>query len=861
MSDDSKDAGDSHPVKSIVLFSDGTGNSSGKLFKTNVWRMYEAIDLGPAPPGMRDQIAYYDNGVGTSGFHPIRIVQGVFGWGLRRNALEIYRYVCRNYRPGDQIYGFGYSRGAFTMRLVMDMIASQGVVPYRDERQLARAARAVYATYRKSEPLGWRAPLVQLVRASTRLVTSSWRRLRGARRDDAPPNHRPAICFLGVWDTVAAYGGPITEVTRAFDNWVYPLSIPSYQLHPNIECARHALALDDERDSFHPLLWDEIHEEERVERKAARPGRIQQVWFAGMHGDVGGGYPDESLSFVSLLWMLEEAEKCGLRTLDIVIDRYRALVNSAGPMHDSRAGFGAYYRYQPRNTAIWLETEDKSVLSQRDPSIRDDAGNRRGLIREVKVHESVIARIANGTDSYAPLVLPDRFRVVGSGKYGEARQQDEAAVAAPRKAATTLLSSMDKALLPRIDRSGIVTGPSSGAMRLWDLVWQRRILYFMTLLATIALLLIPTWGHWQPADRSGFEAVLPSDGRDWLANIVRLPMPFLPTFTHGWIEGFARYPGLFFGLFFVILFLLRYNGRLDQRIQDAARGRWHEALSSAGPATEAPDAPSLIHKLRTSGPYQRGLWLLKWHVFPLLFGLAILLVALWIALIVTTQLRLPAMEADLGRCQTGNGRMHQAIGIRQADFETARTCNAEIGHVVRDTRYVVTFDVVDEWTDGGHRTTPQGASAGMLGVPGLLGAPLRRVINASYLQPLVAIREDPSEGTWSIWNYFRSPVYIHALELRPVPDVPNRYSGEFVARRDGELFLFANDAVLPYRLDAFYAGRWGANRGTACVTIRTEDATDPPAGEMGPICLRFSTKPAEDEDGSAAPDAATGPAR
>src|SRR4051794_2167514 len=134
---------DRHPPKNIILFSDGTGNSSGKLFKTNVWRMYEAVDLGPSPPDMRDQIAYYDNGVGTSTFKPLAILSGIFGIGLKRNVLHLYQYACRNYRPlkgqklgqemldeGDFIYGFGFSRGAFTMRMLIGMIADQGLVPY-----------------------------------------------------------------------------------------------------------------------------------------------------------------------------------------------------------------------------------------------------------------------------------------------------------------------------------------------------------------------------------------------------------------------------------------------------------------------------------------------------------------------------------------------------------------------------------------------------------------------------------------------------------------------------------------------------------------------------------------------------------
>src|SRR3954462_12486205 len=96
--------------KAIVLFSDGTGNSSAKLFKTNVWRMYEAVDLGPTAAGRRPQISYYDDGVGTSSFNPLAALGGALGWGLKRNVLDIYRYACRNYQDGDDIYAFGFSR-------------------------------------------------------------------------------------------------------------------------------------------------------------------------------------------------------------------------------------------------------------------------------------------------------------------------------------------------------------------------------------------------------------------------------------------------------------------------------------------------------------------------------------------------------------------------------------------------------------------------------------------------------------------------------------------------------------------------------------------------------------------------------
>src|SRR5687767_2485648 len=134
--------------KSIVLFSDGTGNSSAKLFKTNVWRMYEAVDLGPSAEGKRDQISYYDDGVGTSSFKPLTVLGGAFGWGLQRNVLDIYRFACRNYREHDDIYAFGFSRGAFTARLVVALIASQGLVRSTSEAELDRKSREAYRAFR-----------------------------------------------------------------------------------------------------------------------------------------------------------------------------------------------------------------------------------------------------------------------------------------------------------------------------------------------------------------------------------------------------------------------------------------------------------------------------------------------------------------------------------------------------------------------------------------------------------------------------------------------------------------------------------------------------------------------------------------
>src|SRR5471030_2889321 len=126
--------------RNIVLLSDGTGNSSAKVWRTNVWRTFEALDLSG-----NDQVAFYDDGVGTSSFKPMAILGGAFGFGLRRNVIALYKFACRNYHSSDdELFGFGFSRGAFTIRIVMGMIDSQGLIRAEDEDELDSLAKAAY---------------------------------------------------------------------------------------------------------------------------------------------------------------------------------------------------------------------------------------------------------------------------------------------------------------------------------------------------------------------------------------------------------------------------------------------------------------------------------------------------------------------------------------------------------------------------------------------------------------------------------------------------------------------------------------------------------------------------------------------
>jgi uncharacterized protein (DUF2235 family) len=829
-------------AKSIILFSDGTGNSSAKLFKTNVWRMYEAVDLGPAEAGKQNQIAFYDDGVGTSSFRPLALLGGIFGIGLKRNVLQIYSYVCRNYdpnsrplpgskikEPGDHIYGFGFSRGAFTMRLAIAMIADQGIIPYTEgnEEELQRKVEAAYDDFRRSRArraFQWFRETFGKNYDEERAKARVTERVKRKTGYDRASNYRPIIRFIGVWDTVAAYGGPVVEITRAVDNWFYPLSMPDYKLSKHIRRARHALALDDERDSFWPLLWDEIAEEEL--RASKLPGfdwidgkRLRQVWFSGMHADVGGGYPDESLSYVSLLWMITEAQDCDLRTIDSITERYRSLINSYGPIHDSRAGIGAYYRYQPRKIAAWLEPVRLSTLSLRDPEIRDDRKNvRKGLIRQPLIHESAIARIASGTDGYAPIALPDNFVIFPDASRETAPLATTGGPrakvkAAPRTCPPVLDPKVRRRLAPIAIRQGIATAMESAL----DFVWRRRIAYFANVLATIVLFGWPWIAGRAPNQFAEGGAdpgwiLLTASVREWLGKLITFVSAPLPNITRRWTDAWAASP-YWFVLFVAIIFALRLrSAALETKLRDRSRSIWHCAIPRIPPASAAqapqglgPHVKSDIEEFRNSPRFQRSLQILKWGVLPNVFAILIALLTIWVFLVAATQLALPFVETGTRLCPDGSAR--------PGEFQTSRLCNDAHRTVEAGQDYAITFEITSDWKDGSQATDPRGLSAGdMKWLSGYLGAPFRRVIGARYLQPIAEIR-------WEADSTRSAGAALQALDVEPVPDEPNLFEARFKARVGGQLYLFSNDAVSLLDLDYFYTSPQGKNEGSANVTV------------------------------------------
>jgi uncharacterized protein (DUF2235 family) len=369
-------------AKSIVVFSDGTGNSAIKGRGTNVFKMFESIDLNGhrTNPALTPQIAFYDDGVGTQNLRPLKIIAGATGLGLSRNVRQLYKEICRVYDPGDRIFLFGFSRGAFTVRSLAGLIGMMGLLDLsrcngRHQPEIDTAARfqqvvdRAYRMYKRCYP--------------PTLWQRLFRRDRGAVarfRKAYCRNEQIRIAFLGVWDTVDAVGLPF-GLNRVL-NLFYRFKFPDYELGEYVDRACHALAIDDERSSFHPLLWDERKE---------TTDRIEQVWFAGAHSNVGGGYPKQGMSIVALDWMMRKATEADLRFVEPDQEWCSAHASVDDQLYDPRTGLGIFYRWQPREIATIC---------------------RHNGIDRPQIHLSALERIARGTDDYAPGNLPPHARVV-----------------------------------------------------------------------------------------------------------------------------------------------------------------------------------------------------------------------------------------------------------------------------------------------------------------------------------------------------------------------------------------------------------------------------------------------------------------
>ena len=308
--------------KNIVVFSDGTGQEGGKGNNTNVYKLFNLVEDRTA-----EQITFYDRGLGT-GWR--KITGNISGMGISQNIYECYRFIFENYMAGDNIFLFGFSRGATTVRSLSAFIHLFGILP-------------------KSRP--------ELIKHAYKIYKIEDDKERKERADELVArnhNHWTKIKFLGVWDTVSALGVPLKSLDMLVD-WfpVFRHKYHNLRLSESVEHARQALAIDDERLTFHPKIWDkEIN---------LKYQSMKQVWFAGMHTDVGGGYKEQDLSDIPLIWMVEEAKQYGLRIY--AKHEVKTHPDADGIMHNSREGFPGYlFR---KATRTWdSQTHGKPLIHQ-----------------------------------------------------------------------------------------------------------------------------------------------------------------------------------------------------------------------------------------------------------------------------------------------------------------------------------------------------------------------------------------------------------------------------------------------------------------------------------------------------------------
>ncbi|WP_068275214.1 DUF2235 domain-containing protein [Aldersonia kunmingensis] len=258
-------------MKRLVVCYDGTWKSAEDDRISNVEKIARAIK--PRDAGGVSQIVHYVTGVGTGETLTDRVTGGAMGTGLEDGLISGYRFLALNYEPGDQVYLFGFSRGAYSARSLAGMIAFNGLLTMDGMLSRTNYLRKALKVY-KNRPC-YPADAVDHDTEEFRQMTYFGQA-------------RPKITFLGVFDTVGSLGVP-GKGGKGYE-------FHNVKLSPQVLRARQALAIDEPRLKFTPLVWD-----------AEGANDVKQVWFDGDHTDIGGGHDDEMLSDETLRWMVEES--------------------------------------------------------------------------------------------------------------------------------------------------------------------------------------------------------------------------------------------------------------------------------------------------------------------------------------------------------------------------------------------------------------------------------------------------------------------------------------------------------------------------------------------------------------------------
>ena len=315
-------------LSNIVVCADGTWNRPEEDLASdhpsNVLKLARGVSTGDVG---ESQHVFYDWGLGS--YHHSTSA-GITGRGIHKNILDGYRYIVHNYAPGDRIFLFGYSRGAYTVRALCGLINNCGIVRRDDAALIADAWRIYKSPAKKNHPTGEAATAFRKQRS------------RASRE----------VHFVGVWDTVGALGIPFSLMgvfdgnDEFYDN----------RMGSNVGTARHALAIDERREDFGPTLW-----------RTRNDVDLRQVWFAGCHGDIGGGNPPDPdgacIADVPFTWMLDEAAKAGLSVEDHVRDA--TTDGTLARIHRSRVRL---FRLRP---AIERCLDPANIPTSVHPSVRE----------------------------------------------------------------------------------------------------------------------------------------------------------------------------------------------------------------------------------------------------------------------------------------------------------------------------------------------------------------------------------------------------------------------------------------------------------------------------------------------------------
>lgn len=267
--------------KRIIFCSDGTWNDAAT--NTNVYKIFKAMNF------TAEQCPIYDDGVGADGNTILRVLGGAFGEGLDQKIKDGYTRISHLYEHGDSIYLFGFSRGAYTARSLGGMIVACGLPTQKTDDNLTALA---FEAYREHDPVK-KQPLLAALKQTYAVENVD-------------------ITMIGVWDTVGSLGVP--AIFGGIDMLRY--NFLDTKLHPSVKNACHAVSIDERRSEFPATLWS----------GPAAPGQtIDQVYFTGVHCDVGGGYPETGLSDITLGWMMRKAAALGVDFDQTVFAQYASI--------------------------------------------------------------------------------------------------------------------------------------------------------------------------------------------------------------------------------------------------------------------------------------------------------------------------------------------------------------------------------------------------------------------------------------------------------------------------------------------------------------------------------------------------------